>query len=226
MIAERGEDILNISDNINSIIHNLTPSVTLVAVTKTRSISEMQEAYNFGIRDFGENKVQELMEKYDEFPDVRWHFIGKLQKNKVKYLVDKAYLIHSLDSVSLLEEVEKQYGKKNKIANMLIEINIGEETSKAGIMLNDLEELVKAIEKCKFVKINGFMAIIPKGDEKMCRYYFKRMKKLWDEFSVENYQNINMKYLSMGMTNDYNIAIEEGSNIIRIGEGIFGKRNK
>lgn len=226
MLSEIGEGILNISDNINNIKHNLTPSVTLVAVSKTRSISEIQEAYNFGVRDFGENKVQELMQKYDEFPDVRWHFIGRLQKNKVKYLVDRAYLIHSLDSISLLEEVEKQYGKKNKIANMLIEINIGEESSKGGIMLNELQELVKAIEKCKFVKINGFMAIIPKGDDEKCRYYFKRIKNLWNEFSIDNYRNINMKYLSMGMTNDYNIAIEEGSNMIRIGEGIFGRRNK
>jgi len=217
---------LNISDNINNIKQNLTPSVTLVAVSKTRSISEMKEAYDFGIRDFGENKVQELMEKYDEFPEVRWHFIGNLQKNKVRYLVDKAYLIHSLDSISLLQEVEKQYGKRNSIAHMLIEVNIGEEASKGGININDLEEIINVIEKCKFVKIHGFMAIIPKGDEEKCRYYFKRMKNLWDEFSTKNYQNINMKYLSMGMTNDYNIAIEEGANIIRIGEGIFGKRNK
>lgn len=215
---------MSISDHIKDIKNELSQDIILIAVSKTRSVSEMQEAYECGIRDFGENKVQELITKYDKLPNIRWHFIGNLQKNKVKYLVDKVYLIHSLDSIGLLKEIEKQYKKKDKIAQVLIEINIGEETSKGGIILSELQELINAVEICSNVKVKGLMAIIPKGSEEECRYYFKSMKSIWDRLSNESYKNIEMKYLSMGMTNDYKLAIEEGANTIRIGEGIFGKR--
>ncbi len=215
---------MTINENINLIKNNISDDVLLVAVSKTQPISAIQEAYEAGIRDFGENKVQELLEKYESFPEVRWHFIGNLQKNKVKYLVDKVYLIHSLSSVSLLREIEKQYSKRDIKANVLIEVNVGREESKGGVLLEDIPNLIEEIEACQYVNVLGLMAIIPPGDEESCRYYFKEMKKLWDSLSGNNYKNITMKYLSMGMSSDYKIAVSQGSNIIRIGQGIFGKR--
>ncbi|WP_426349463.1 YggS family pyridoxal phosphate-dependent enzyme [Alloiococcus sp. CFN-8] len=217
---------MTINDNINLIKNNIFGDVLLVAVSKTQSIPVMQEAYEAGIRDFGENKVQELLDKYESFPDVRWHFIGNLQKNKVKYLVDKVYLIHSLSSVGLLKEIEKQYSKRGSKAKVLIEVNIGREDTKGGVFLEDIPNFIEEVEACEYVKVLGLMAIIPPGDEVSCTYYFKEMKKLWDSLKGNNYKNITMKYLSMGMSGDYKIALSQGSNIIRIGQGIFGKRNR
>ncbi|MCM8711012.1 YggS family pyridoxal phosphate-dependent enzyme [Clostridium sp. SYSU_GA19001] len=216
---------MSIKENINRIKLGLPGEVTLIAVSKTKGIDAIKEAYDAGIRDFGENKVQELMAKIEYLPsDIRWHLIGHLQRNKVKYIVDKVTLIHSLDSIRLLEEIERQYGIKNCIANTLIQINIGEEESKTGVSLQDFESLVSACELCRHVKVKGLMAIIPKGDEESCRKYFKKMKDIWDSLKERNYKNIEMKYLSMGMTEDYEIAVSEGSNMIRVGTGIFGVR--
>lgn len=217
---------MSIEENIENILKNSKEEVTLIAVSKTRTIDEMEQAYKVGIRDFGENKVQELMEKYDEFhKDVRWHLIGHLQRNKVKYIVDKVTLIHSLDSVKLLEEIEKRFKANNSIANVLIQINIGEEQSKTGIDLKQLEELINACEQCENVKVKGLMCIIPKGTEDENRFYFKKIKKIFDDLKEEKFKNISMDILSMGMSGDYKIAIEEGSNMIRVGQGIFGPRN-
>lgn len=213
-----------INEKINLIKNNISEDVLLVAVSKTQSIPAMQEAYEAGVRDFGENKVQELLEKFESFPDVRWHFIGNLQKNKVKYLVDKVYLIHSLSSVTLLKEIEKQYSKRDTKAKVLIEVNIGREETKGGIFLEDIPSFIEEVEACKYVNVLGLMAIIPPGDEESCIYYFKEMKKLWDSLQGNNYKNITMKYLSMGMSSDYKFAVSQGANIIRIGQGIFGKR--
>lgn len=216
---------LDINDNLIKVKSDIPKEVTFVAVTKTRSIDEIKVVYEAGIRDFAENKVQDLVEKYDVLPkDVRWHLIGNLQRNKVKYIAGKVYLIQSLDSIKLLEEIEKQYSKISKVAQVLIEINIGRENTKGGIFVDELEALINAIEKCQFVKVKGLMAIIPKGDEETCRKYFKNLRALWEDLSTRNYKNIAMEHLSMGMTNDYLWAIEEGSNMVRIGEGIFGKR--
>jgi pyridoxal phosphate enzyme (YggS family) len=216
---------LAIADNVVSVQKNIPSNVTLIAVSKTKSIEEMKEVYSTGIRDFGENKVQELTFKIDEFyDDVRWHFIGHLQRNKVKYIVGKVSLIHTLDSIRLLQEIDKQYGTNGLTADVLIEINIGREESKSGIYVEQLDEIIEACEKCSNVKVKGLMAIIPKGSEVQCREYFSKMKKLWDELSQRNFRNIEMKYLSMGMTGDYKIAISEGSNMVRVGEGIFGER--
>lgn len=214
-----------IVDNVVSVQKNIPSNVTLIAVSKTKSIEEMKEVYSTGIRDFGENKVQELTFKIGEFyDDVRWHFIGHLQRNKVKYIVGKVSLIHTLDSLRLLEEIEKQYKACELTAEVLIEINIGREESKSGIYVEHIDELIEACEKCSNVKVKGLMAIIPKGNDVECREYFSRMKKLWNKLGQRNYENIEMKYLSMGMTGDYEIAISEGSNMVRVGEGIFGKR--
>ncbi|MDB2072949.1 YggS family pyridoxal phosphate-dependent enzyme [Clostridium paraputrificum] len=217
---------MDIKNNIESLRRNIPNEVTLLAVSKTKPLNELEEAYNAGIRDFGENKVQELKDKFENFhKDVRWHFIGNLQTNKVKYLVCKTFLIHSLSSIKLLEVIEKEFGKKNIIADTLIQINIGREESKGGLLEEDLDTLIEAIEKCKFVKVKGIMSVIPKGNEESNRYYFKKVKDIFDSLKNKEFKNIQMEILSMGMTHDYHIAIEEGSNFIRIGEGIFGKRN-
>ena len=217
---------MDLSERIKIITGSIPTDVKLVAVSKTRSIEEILKVYEADIRDFGENKVQELIEKYDKLIDrnIRWHLIGHLQRNKVKYIVDKVHLIHSLDSVRLLEEIEKQFSLKNKIAEVLIQINIGREESKSGILEEDLMDLINEVEKCSYVKVKGLMTIIPKGDEENSRVYFKKMKSIYEDLKTKSFNNVKMTYLSMGMTNDYKVAVEEGANIIRVGEGIFGKR--
>lgn len=217
--------ILNIKDNINTVKSVIPKQVTLVAVSKTKTVPDIREAYDCGIRDFGENKVQELLAKIDEFDNnIRWHLIGHLQTNKVKYIVGKVWLIHSLDSVKLLNEIQREYEKNNMIAQVLIEINIGREDSKSGVLIENLSVLLDACETTKNVKVKGLMAVIPKCDGYIARQYFKEMKEIWDKLKLKGMRNISMDYLSMGMTNDYTIAIKEGANMVRIGEGIFGTR--
>ncbi len=225
-IMLKGTMILTIAKNIQDFTESIPEGVKLLAVSKTRSIDEIKEAFEAGQREFGENKVQELVDKFESFDTtIRWHLIGHLQTNKVKYIVGKVFLIHSLDSIKLLEEIEKRYKDANLIANVLIQINIGREQSKTGIFKENLEELLSRIEKCSNVKVKGLMAVIPKGSDMENKFYFKEMKKIWDSLRERQFENITMEYLSMGMTNDYKLAILEGSNLIRIGEGIFGKRN-
>lgn len=217
---------MSICDNINKILNEIPKDVKLLAVSKTKSIEEMEEAYSCGLRDFGENKVQEIVRKSEEFhKDVRWHMIGNLQTNKVKYLVGKVELIHSLSSLKLLAQIEKDFGKHNEVANVLIQVNIGREESKGGFLVEELQDAINEIEKCKFVKVQGLMTILPKGTDESNRKYFKELKKIFDMLQKNKYNNIYMKTLSMGMTHDYKVAIEEGSNLIRVGEGIFGPRN-
>ncbi|MDF2883441.1 MAG: hypothetical protein K0R54_3998 [Clostridiaceae bacterium] len=217
---------MSIAENISNVLKYIPENVKLIAVSKTKTVEEMKEAYEVGIRDFGENKVQEIQNKYPDFPrDVRWHLIGHLQRNKVKYIVDKVHLIHSLDSINLLNEIEKQYTQKNATAHVLIEINIGKESSKTGISVEELNDLINAIENCNNVKAEGLMTVIPKGSSEENREYFKEMKIIFENLNNKEFKNIKMKYLSMGMTEDYKIAIEEGSNMVRIGTGIFGSRN-
>lgn len=216
---------MSIAENISKIKNELSENVTLISVSKTRTLEELEEAYIAGARDFGENKVQELVKKTESFyPDVRWHLIGHLQRNKVKYIVGKVHLIHSMDSTKLLEEIESRYAAHGEIANVLIQINIGRDPNKSGVLEEDLEELINNCEKCNNVKVKGLMTIIPKGDEENSKKLFKKMKKIYDDLAEKKYNNINMEYLSMGMTGDYKLAISEGSNMVRVGEGIFGKR--
>ena len=199
--------------------------VTLIAVSKTKPLEMVEEVLDLGILEFGENKVQELLSKKDELPnDIRWHLIGKLQTNKVKYIVGKVYLIHSLSSIKLLNKIESEYEKNNLVANVLMQINIGREESKSGVLEEDIDELILAVEKCNHVKVKGIMVIIPKGDEVSNRYYFNKSKHIYDDLSKKSYKNIQMEILSMGMTSDFKIAIQEGANLIRIGSGIFGER--
>lgn len=215
-----------IGEVYNKIINEIPKEVTLICVSKTRQITEIKEAYESGARDFGENKVQELMEKFDNVSeDVRWHFIGHLQRNKVKYIVGKVHLIHSLDSIRLLREIEKRYGDKNEIANLLIQVNIGSESAKNGIDVEEIDTLIKACEGCNNIKIKGLMATIPIGGSENCRRYFSEMKTIFDNLKTFEYKNVSMEYLSLGMSSDYEVAIDSGANMVRLGESIFGKRD-
>lgn len=218
---------MSIGENLNSIKKEIGNNVNLIAVSKTKPIEDIEKAYNLGIRDFGENKVQELVEKVEQFEkkDVNWHLIGHLQRNKVKYIVGKVYLIHSLDSIRLLKEIEKRYKEEDKIAKVLIQINIGEDENKYGIKEEQLEDMISACEKCNNIKVEGLMAVLPMEDSETCRKHFEEMRKIFDNLKSKNFKNIQMKYLSMGMSGDYKIAIEEGANMVRIGQGIFGKRD-
>lgn len=217
---------MSIKENIEKIRKEIPNNVQLICVSKTKPVEDIMEAYNVEERHFGENKVQELCDKYETLPkDIQWHLIGHLQRNKVKYLVGKVALIHSLDSIKLLKEIEKKFSAADKTANVLIQINIGREESKTGLFEEELQEVINEIEKCTHVKVKGIMSIVPKGDSDQCRVYFKKIKDIFDSLKEEEFINISMDILSMGMSEDYNIAIEEGSNMIRVGQGIFGKRN-
>jgi pyridoxal phosphate enzyme (YggS family) len=227
---------LDVSQNIKEIIDKIEAAasksgrnkeeIKLVAVSKTQPVEKMIEAKMCGLKAFGENKVQELMNKYPLIEDVEWHFIGHLQRNKVKYIIDKVSLIHSLDSISLAEEIDKRAKKIGRVMPVLIQVNIGKEESKSGVFEEDFENFVEKLSVFENIEIQGLMTIPPRCDLKeQNRAYFRKMKNLFDELKKYSFKNFNIKYLSMGMTDDYEIAIEEGANIIRIGTGIFGERN-
>ena len=201
--------------------------VTLIAVSKTKPVSMLHEVYQEGIRSFGENKVQELMDKYEQMPaDTRWHLIGHLQRNKVKYIVDKVELIHSVDSLRLAETIEQEAKKKNIIANILIEVNVAEEESKFGVKVEEVIPLIQEIAKFPHIRIKGLMTIAPYVENpEENRYVFARLRKLSVDIIEKNIDNVNVEILSMGMTNDYEVAIEEGATMVRVGTGIFGKRD-
>ncbi len=200
--------------------------VTLIAVSKTKPVEMLWEAYDCGCRDFGENKVQELVDKYEILPkDIRWHMIGHLQRNKVKYIVDKVYMIHSVDSLRLAEEISKEAVKKNVEVRILIEVNVANEDTKFGTTCEDVLALVKEIAKLPNILIKGLMTIAPyveDGEEN--RRYFQKLKKISVDIMRENVDNVYMETLSMGMTGDYRTAVSEGATYVRVGTGIFGAR--
>ena len=201
--------------------------VELIAVTKTIDIDRIKEVLNLGITDIGENKVQELETKIPILGDnVNYHMIGYLQTNKVKYIIDKIKLIHSLDRISLAEELQKRAQSHNLNVNTLVQVNVAEEESKFGLKVKDVLPFIEEVLLYKNIKIRGLMTIAPNTEDKeLLRDIFRTMSNLKDDINSRNYNNISMDYLSMGMTNDYEIAIEEGANMIRVGTGIFGKRN-
>ena len=201
--------------------------VTLVAVSKTHPVSDLMEAYNAGARDFGENKVQEMMEKMPQMPDdIRWHMIGHLQRNKVKYLIGKVYLIHSVDSLRLAQEIDKESAKAQVITDILIEVNISQEESKFGTDKLEAIELVKAASQLENIRVRGLMTIAPYTDNaEENRVYFSALKNLSIDIKALNIDNISMDFLSMGMSGDFIVAIEEGANIVRVGTNIFGARD-
>jgi pyridoxal phosphate enzyme (YggS family) len=201
--------------------------VTLIAVSKTKPIEDLTEIYNAGVRDFGENKVQELTDKIEKMPnDIKWHMIGHLQRNKVKYIIDKVELIHSVDSFRLAEEINIQAKKKGIVVPILVEVNIAEEESKFGVSKEDAMELVKQIATLDGLTVKGLMSIAPYVvDSEENRPYFHKIKDLSVDISNENIDNVSMDILSMGMSGDFEVAIEEGATMVRVGTGIFGERN-
>ena len=201
--------------------------VTLIAVSKTKPVSMIEELLPGGTRDFGENKVQELCEKYEVLPrDIRWHLIGHLQRNKVKYIVDKPYLIHSVDSLRLAETISEEGVKKGVTVPVLIEVNVAGEESKFGGTPEETEALVREIAKLPAIRVRGLMTIAPYVENpEDNRVHFSRLKQLSVDIGKKNIDNVSMNVLSMGMTGDYQVAIEEGATMIRVGTGIFGERN-
>lgn len=201
--------------------------VTLIAVSKTKPVDMLQSVYDTGTRDFGENKVQEMCDKMEVLPeDIRWHMIGHLQTNKVKYIVGRTALIHSVDSLRLAEEIEKQAAKKDVTVPILIEVNIAEEESKFGIHKEETISLVREIASLPHLLIRGLMTIAPYVENpEDNRSYFREIKQLSVDIASENIDNVSMDVLSMGMTGDYEVAIEEGATMVRVGTGIFGERN-
>lgn len=200
--------------------------VSLIAVSKTKPIPMLQEAYDAGCRDFGENKVQEIMDKIDRLPsDIRWHMIGHLQTNKVKYIVGKVFLIHSVDSLHLAEAISKEAVKQNTTVNILIEVNVAKEDTKYGAMAEDTVSLVEKIALLPGISVKGLMTIAPYVENPQeNRQYFVKLRQLAVDIKSKNIDNVHMDILSMGMTGDYMVAIEEGATYVRVGTGIFGER--
>ena len=201
--------------------------VTLIAVSKTKPVSMLQEAYDLGVRIFGENKVQEIRDKYEALPkDIEWHMIGHLQTNKVKYIVDKVKLIHSVDSLKLAETIEKEAEKHNCTADILLEVNVAEEESKFGLKSEEVLPLYDEIRQYSHINVRGLMTIAPFVDNpEKNRTIFADLHKLYVDIKEKNIDNDTVSILSMGMTNDYEVAIEEGATMVRIGTGIFGARD-
>ena len=228
---------MSIKENLNEVNDLITKAclkvgrnpdeVTLIAVSKTKPNEAVMEAYECGTRVFGENKVQELAQKYEDLPkDIRWHQIGHLQRNKIKYIVDKVELIHSVDSIRLAEAIDKEAAKKNVISQILLEVNVAKEESKFGFMPEEVMEAALEISTLEHVKIQGLMTIAPNvSDPEENRSVFAALKKLSVDIENKNTHNITMSVLSMGMTNDYQVAVEEGATMVRVGTGIFGARD-
>ena len=200
--------------------------ILLVAVTKTHPADMMNEAIRLGVTDIGENKPQEVRDKYADVLPVKWHLIGHLQTNKVKYVIDKVCLIHSVDSVKLMDEIECQAEKHDVDMDILIQVNISGEETKSGVSADEVEELLLHAGTLKRVKVKGLMTIAPKTDDSVTNtLHFDNMRQLFIDIQKKKYDNVNMKYLSMGMSGDYETAIECGANIVRVGSAIFGERD-
>ena len=201
--------------------------VLLVAVTKLHTAEEINEAIDCGITDIGENKVQEIMDKFDHVKPVRWHLIGHLQTNKVKYIIDKVSMIHSVDSLKLAQEINKRAEQHGLVMDILIQVNSAMEESKFGITTEETGQLIKDIlDTCPHVRIRGLMCIAPfEENPEDARIYFEEVKKQYDEYGGIQHERLDFKYLSMGMSNDFQVAIEAGSNLIRVGTLIFGARD-
>ena len=226
-----------IKENLNRVQENIRNAcaragrkedeVTPIAVSKTKPVSMLEEAYALGVRDFGENKVQELVDKAGQLPeDIRWHMIGHLQRNKVKYIIYKVYLIHSVDSLRLAEEISKEAVKHGVTANILIEVNVAGEESKFGVSPEDTPGLIEEISRLPAIQVRGLMTIAPfveKAEDN--RIIFNALLKLYVDISRKNIDNVHMDFLSMGMTGDYEVAVEEGATFVRVGTGIFGERS-
>ncbi len=201
--------------------------VLLVAVSKTRTPEEINIAIDAGVTDIGENKVQEIMDKYDAVKPVKWHMIGHLQTNKVKYIIDKVSMIHSVDSYKLAVEIDKRAKSHGITMDILLQVNSAQEESKFGITTDETEKLIHDIlENCENIRIRGLMCIAPFAENpEEIKVYFEEVKKQYDQFGRIEHERLDFKYLSMGMSHDFTVAIEAGSNLVRVGSAIFGERN-
>ncbi len=216
----------DIAQNLKKIRDTLSDGVSLIAVTKTHTYREINEAIDAGVTDIGENKVQEILEKYDCVKPVRWHMIGHLQTNKVRQIIDKVYMIQSVDSLKLATEINKRAEQRQLTINILVQVSPANEESKFGVPLEDTKELVKEIlETCPNVKICGLMCVAPFADDpKDVKIYFDKVKQQYDDLAQLQHENLEFRHLSMGMSHDYMEAMESGANMVRIGSAIFGKR--
>ena len=224
------ENLAKVEENIQAACDRAgrkREEVTLIAVSKTKPVEMLQEAYDLGVRVNGENKAQELASKYEVLPkDIHWHMIGHLQTNKVKYIIDKAELIHSVDSLKLAETIEKEAAKHDLIADILVEVNVAEEESKFGMKMEEVIPFVEKVSAFPHVRVIGLMTIAPfVEDPEENRSIFADLHKLYIDIKKKNIDNGTVSILSMGMTNDYEVAIEEGATMVRVGTGIFGARN-
>ena len=222
-------NLQNVEKNIQTACKKANRSrdeITLIAVSKTKPVTMLQEIYNLGIRHFGENKVQELSEKSPQMAsDIKWHLIGHLQRNKVKQIINKVALIHSVDSIRLAESIEAEAAKKECIVDILLEVNVAEEESKFGFKVDEVFSAIDHISAFQHVRIKGLMTIAPFVENpEENRTVFARLKKLSVDIAEKNIDNVSVNILSMGMTNDYQVAIEEGATMVRVGTGIFGER--
>ncbi|WP_024834724.1 YggS family pyridoxal phosphate-dependent enzyme [Ruminiclostridium josui] len=201
--------------------------IKLIAVTKTVGVDRIRNVSEYGVLDFGENRVQELLEKYDKFDEsIKWHLIGHLQTNKVKYIIDKVHMIHSVDSFELAKEINSRAGKAGKKMNVLLQVNVSGEETKFGIRPEEVNEYVEYISQLENLSLRGMMTIAPFTENTQeIRPIFKNLYDIFIDIKSKRIDNVSMDYLSMGMSNDFEVAIEEGANIVRIGTGIFGKRN-
>ena len=223
------ENLKNIRDEMNTACERSNRNlddITLIAVSKTNPNELIMEAYESGVRDFGENKVQELLRKKEELPDdIRWHMIGHLQTNKVRQLLGNTVLIHSIDSIRLADTIDTEARKKGIHVDGLLEINIAKEASKYGFIEEELEEILPIFARYKNLHIKGLMTIAPNVENsEENRKNFKKLKKMSVDIIDKNYDNVEVEFLSMGMSGDYIVALEEGANLLRVGTGIFGKR--
>ena len=228
------EDIRKNLDKVNAQIKETAENcgrsaddVLLVAVSKTRTPEEINIAIDAGVTDIGENKVQEIMDKYDDVKPVKWHMIGHLQTNKVKYIIDKVSMIHSVDSYKLAAEIDKRAENHGITMDILIQVNSAQEESKFGISTEETEGLIMQIlDSCENIRIRGLMCIAPYADDpEDIKKYFDSVKEQYDQFSTIDHPNLDFRYLSMGMSHDFKVAIEAGSNLVRVGSAIFGERN-
>lgn len=228
MVQEQLEEVRQNIRNACERSGRKVEDITLIAVSKTKPVPMLQEAYDAGARDFGENKVQEILEKEPQLPsDIRWHMIGHLQKNKVRQVIDKVVLIHSVDTVGLAEQIEKEAVKRDLDVSILLEVNVAGEESKFGFAPEEVEEAAREIAKYPHVHIQGLMTIAPfVENSEENRGVFKKLYELYVDMKRKNIDNVTMNVLSMGMTGDYQTAIEEGATMVRVGTGIFGTRAK
>lgn len=227
MITENLEQIRKNIDEACRMAGRDPKEVTLIAVSKTKPVSMLKEAYDAGARCFGENKVQEIMDKHPQLPeDIQWHMIGHLQRNKVKYIVDKVSMIHSVDSLRLAQTIEQEAAKHNVCVPVLLEVNVAQEESKFGLKMDEVLPLIDTIADFPHIKVQGLMTIAPYVENaEDNRDFFRQLKKLSVDIEAKNINNVSMSVLSMGMTGDYQVAVQEGATMVRVGTGIFGERN-